>query len=240
MKFSAGARRVYWLGLIALLTWFLSTRIQDARAGHATAADSLVFAVWIALLLAPLFSEVELLGVKLKQEVEKAKEDIKREIVSLKTEITSAIEVRTNVSPNFYLAPPADAQLPTLEAQIKRVLDRYDVPRAPQPLDERVYAEAAADGDVLFLMTTRRDLEVELRRIVRERQLSNTDRPVAGMQLARTLGQAEIVDHELLKAVREVYAVCSPAVHGEPVSPAKVDFVRDIAPSLIAALRAIH
>lgn len=237
VKFSPGFRIAYWLGLIAVLTWFLTMRIGDAVAGQATVADTFVFAIWVALLLAPLFSEVEFFGVKLKQEVEKAKDEIKREIVSLKTDITSAIEVRTNVSPNIYLAPPPDAQLPSLEVQIKRVLEKLEAARGPQPQAAGI---ELPDHDVIFLMTIRRDIEVELRRIVRERQLPTGDRPLAGIQLSRLLAQSEVVDPDLLRAIREVYAVCSPAVHGEPVSPAKVAFVRDLAPSLIKTLRAIH
>ena len=35
-----------------------------------------IFILWIILLICPLFSEMELFGVKLKREVEKVKEDI--------------------------------------------------------------------------------------------------------------------------------------------------------------------
>jgi hypothetical protein len=41
-------------------------------------------------------------------------------------------------------------------------------------------------------------------------------------------------------AIREVYAVCSPAIHGEPVTQAQIDFVKDVGPELIAALRSIE
>jgi len=102
MKFSNGFRIVYWLSLVGVLTWFLSQRVEDAIAGRATLADTLVFAVWVALLLAPLFTEVELLGVKLKQAVEEAKKEIKGEIASLRNEVSTAVSVRADVSPQFH------------------------------------------------------------------------------------------------------------------------------------------
>lgn len=239
MKFSPGFKIAYWLGLVCVLAWFLLLRLADAVAGHASGFDALVFIVWIALLLAPLFSEIELLGIKFKQEVEKAKEDIKREIVSLKTEITSAIDVRANISPNFYLSPPPDAQLPIIEAQVKRAVEQAlaAAHAPPQVVD---IPGRQVDENVNFLFQTRRDLEIELRRIARERQLPTSDRPLAGIQLSRLLSQAEILEPDLLRAIRDVYAVCSPAVHGEAVSDAKVAFVRDVGPGLIKVLRTIH
>ncbi len=224
---------------MGVLTWFLVLRVDEAISGRATAADALVFGVWIALLLAPLFVEVELLGIKLKQEVEKAKGEITREIASLKADISSAIDIRTNVSPNFYLSPPPDAQLPTIEAQVRRAVQQALATRGPPPLagHSRV---PPVDDDVVFLFRTRRDLEIELRRLVRERQLPTSDRPLAGIQLSRLLAQAEVLEPDLVRAVRDVYSICSPAVHGESVSEAQVEFVRDVGPTLIQALRAIH
>ena len=239
MKFSSGFRIAYWLGLVLVLTWFLWLRADDAIAGRATAADTIVFAVWIALLLAPLFTEVELLGIKLKHEVEKAKEELKRDIIALKSDLTSAIDVRTQVNPNIYLTPPADAQLPAIEAQVKRAVEQAFASRhtAPQPDAAAIHQ---VDDDVIFLFRTRRDLEVELRRIADERQLLTSGRPLAGTQLSRLLAQAEVVEPDLIRAAREVYSICSPAIHGEPVTPAQIAFVREVGPDLIAALRAIH
>ncbi len=101
-------RVIYWLSLIAALSWFLYLRMEDAIAGRATTADTLIFGVWIALLLVPLFAEVELLGIKLKQVVEQAakevKEDVRREIASVKQEVLTAISVKTNVTANVYLS----------------------------------------------------------------------------------------------------------------------------------------
>ncbi len=59
-------------------------------------------------------------------------------------------------------------------------------------------------------------------------------------RLLDVLIQAEIVDSELARAIRQVYAVCSPAIHGEDVSQTKVNFVREVAPELQATLRKLR
>jgi hypothetical protein len=237
VRFSRGFKVAYWLALIAMLSWFLSLRLADAIAGRATAADTLVFAIWIALLLAPLFAEVELLGIKLKQEVEKVKEEVKRDIASLKAEITSAIDVRTNISPTFYLTPPPDTQIPAIAQEVRRAVASEGVEPGAGSRGPTFHG---LDPDTLFLIATRRNLEMELRRIAEGRELTVSDRPMSGAQLVRLLSQAEVIGPDLARAIRDVYSICSPAVHGEPVSQPKIDLVREVGSDLLAALSGIH
>lgn len=241
MSFSRGFKITYWIALIAVLTRFLWLRVDDAVTGYATAADIFVFAIWIALLLAPLYSEVEFFGVKLKQEIEKAKTEIGREVAQLRAEISNAVDVRTTVAPQFHMvAPPADSQLPAIVAQVKKAVDdafasrSLSAPSSPVALD-------AKDERTEYMFWTRHDLEKELRRIAGGRDLlSATRRPIAGVQLARLLVQNEVLEPSLERAVREVYAVCSGAIHAEDPTAPQEAFVKEVGPQLIAALKAIQ
>ncbi len=63
-----------------------------------------------------------------------------------------------------------------------------------------------------------------------------------GREGERANEAAELVQDRLVAiahAIREVYAICSPAIHGEPVSDAQVAFAEDVGPELVAALKAI-
>lgn len=57
--------------------------------------------------------------------------------------------------------------------------------------------------------------------------------------MARALAEEGFLDPDLVHAIREVYSVASAAIHGEPVSEAKVDFVRDVEGQLLSALRTL-
>jgi len=50
----------------------------------------------------------------------------------------------------------------------------------------------------------------------------------------------ELLHPNIANAIREVYSVCSPAIHGEPVTVAQVNFVRDVTPQIIEALTEIE
>lgn len=225
--------------LVGLLSTYLLRRYPELAAGRAVPADIVVFAVWIALLLAPLFKEVSLLGITLKQQLDELKSTITSEISEFKSEIRNAVTLQATISPQITIpAPAADAQLPEIEKRIKAALSdalaEHGVRQPPPP------AQVHVPQDVELLFATRYNLEKELRRIGESRKLTGMmGRPLPAMQLTRQLVATGLLEPPLANAIREVYSVCSPAVHGEPVTDAQVAFVRDIGPSLIAALKAI-
>jgi hypothetical protein len=101
-----------------------------------------------------------------------------------------------------------------------------------------------APEDVALLFSARYNIEKELRRIAEGRgvfsglaSLHHRNLPIG--RLAKMLADSDVIDPRLSDAIREVYAVCSPAIHGESVSQPQVSFVKDVAPGLIAALRAV-
>lgn len=79
--------------------------------------------------------------------------------------------------------------------------------------------------NVKFLFATRFAIERELRRIAANRQIASAK---SAFRLSRALVEAGVMEGRLDNAIREVYAVCSPAIHSEPVTKAQINFVRDV------------
>lgn len=233
MKLPNWAKILYWILLSLGLTFVLYIRSQAIVEGRATAFDLVAFVVWVALLLLPLFAEISLWGMTLKAHIDEAKKEINEGIAAIQNEIKN--EVRTIISPNFYPPAPADSQLPKIEElvgeAVRNALQSSGASDAPIPTAE------AIDGRVELLLTTRYQIERELRRIAKEQGLEAVVRGRPLHILLRALSDSAALDNELADAIRRVYSVCSPAVHGEDVSEAQVSFVRDVAPKLVSALR---
>ncbi len=104
MKMPTWLRVLYWLVLVVALGLFLLRRLGPALAGSATTVDALIFVVWMALLLSPLFSEVGLLGVKLKQAIKEAKEEIKAEVTSLRSDVAAIVGASASVNQHFHMS----------------------------------------------------------------------------------------------------------------------------------------
>ena len=238
MKLPNWLKAIWWGFLTVALTYFLLQRLDDAIDGKATPADIFVFIIWFALLLMPLFSEIEMFGVKLKREIQETGEKITREVAALRAEVSNAVDVRTNFSPNIYLhqSPPPDSQLPTLKEQIKAVLAE-ELGRQPESNRASVEPETI-DEPTLYAFKVRRAIDREIKRIAGEHELLD-DRVVNIHKVLRSLVQAEVIDKPLEQVIRDLYRVCSPAIHGDKLSDAQASFIREVAPGVLEALRAI-
>lgn len=241
MKIPFNPKAVWWFILVGVLTFFLSARLPDLLSGKAVAADVAVFGVWMALLLAPLFSEVSLLGITLKNEIGKLKEDIGNQLTDVRTELRNAIDIRTSFSPTIHFPSPAtDAQIPAIEAQVKAAVAAALAERDLRSVS--INEEPKVSDDAVFLFKTRYQIERELRRIAAGRDLlmSNQRRYQPAHVLASALVEWGLLSPRLGNAVREVYAVCSAAIHVEDISEKQAAFVRDVAGELISALHSIN
>ena len=229
---------VWWLAILAALSWFLYSRSDEIVAGNAVTIDAVILVLWLALMLAPIFQEINLFGVKLKQEIKSLKEDVRQQINNLQTEIRTTVQAE--FKPQFtFPNPPADAQLPELEERIKKAVQDAIRQRGLQPtvlsLDEVDIAK-----EVQFLFAARHNIEKELRRLWDSRIGAEPGRrPPSISDMVGALISTQVIEHRLGVAIREVYSVCSPAIHGEPVTEVQINFVRDVAPELIATLRDI-
>lgn len=236
MKIPNWAKLVWWAVLVGTLTYFLWARLPDLLSGKAAAADIAVFGVWMALLLSPLFTEVELFGVTLKNEIEELKKDLTVQIGDIRNDIRNAVDVRATVSPVFNMpSPPKDSELPGMLQEIKSAISSAFAERGEPPTSQ---ANINVPEEVAFLFETRYNLERELRRLAAQSTVRNRPAPV--VQMLRELITAGVLPRDLGEAVQDAYRVCSPAVHGDSVSPEKAIFVREVASGLISALRAIE
>jgi hypothetical protein len=241
MKIPYQLKAIWWFILVGVLTIFLSARLPDLLSGKAAAADVAVFGVWMALLLAPLFTEVSLLGITLKNEIGKLKDEIGNQLADVRTELKNAIDIRTSISPTIHFpSPAADALIPAVEEQVKAAVAAAFAERGLR--FEPKEKDLSVSDDTMFLFKTRYHIERELRRIAtgRDLMLSNQRRYQPAHVLASALVDWGLLSARLGNAVREVYAVCSAAIHGENISEKQVAFVRDVGGELVSALHSIE
>ena len=227
----------WWVILLAVITAFLCVRYPDLVAGNATPADVVVFLAWVALGLAPVFQDVNLLGLRFRQELK----EVKEEVSALRTEVRMAVDIRNQFSPTLALFPPVSAdQLPGLAQEVKK---RAQAVAGVTEADVK-RADAVTQGvpeHVGFLFQTRFALERELRRIYRSRVVTpEEDRPISTTRLIRTLFQAELIDRDAAVAAEELYRIASRAIHDEDIPPVQIKFAYDVAGWLLAELKAIR
>jgi hypothetical protein len=76
MQFPRWLKITYWGLLFAGSGWLLAQRYFAASADFPTQVDGAVAAFWCAMALVPLFSEITVGAISLKQEVERLKDQV--------------------------------------------------------------------------------------------------------------------------------------------------------------------
>lgn len=244
MKLSDSAKPVWWVLLAVLLGCVLLARSEAILAGDSSSFDMVVFVSWLAVLAAPLFEEVSFFGVQLRRQIDEVRTELTREIAELKTEVRSSIDLRATVGHQIAyfglgMAPPSDAQIQAIEQNVRRTLEEtlrsYGVQQEPGEAQIAHVSDTAT-----YLFGVRYNLEGELRRIWERtgfREEWKTPPSVGG--ILSILMHEDVLDPDLVYVIRRLHSICSAAVHGETVSAEQRRFVADIAPVVIATLRAI-
>lgn len=241
LGFPKWAKVVWWLLLLVALTTLLARyRLSAIASADPTPFDIVAFLVWIALLLAPLVSELSVFGLTLKAEVEKLKAEVRDDLAGLRAEIHTVLDVRNTQSTTIQLpAPASDATLSALEERIVsafgEALRERDTATQKSPATIEVPPEAQA------LFAVRYAVEREIRRIADVRDLDRfRGRPVPVTRLVASLADHGFLAPDVASAVRETYLITSRAIHADELTPAQVTFVRDIGGDLVETLRRIE
>ncbi len=190
--------------------------------------------IWIGVCLAPIFQEMDLFGVKLRQQIDDLKKDVNHQLSILKTEIKASIEVSNANSNQIYfqsgVVPPKDSEIPDLSEQIQRTLDQMGITAAQEDIEDY-----GVDPIHVEMFKVRLSFENLLRGYA-DVDKKYRRRYSVGKVLNDLRGY-EGISKQVLHGVMEVISVCNYAIHGESLSKAQVDFVRESAPGLLKALK---
>jgi len=230
MKLPNWVKIIWWLILIILFALVLWLRPGNIMSIATPTMDIIIIIVLIALLIMPLFKEFSVLGISFKKEIDSLKSDIDRQIISLKSEVRNTI---------IFPTPSSDSELESLEERIAPILEKALEEKGikkPKPTEQ-----PKAPDDTQLLFSVRYALENELKRIAKWLWAPPKElRYRTPLQIADILARRETINPEVVDMIREVYAICSAAIHGDYVSEDLVNFVKDISPNLLAYLESIE
>ncbi|HBO6811514.1 MULTISPECIES: hypothetical protein [Pseudomonas] len=236
-------KTLWWLALLALIGYYLFSRLDKLQSGTPSWFDALAFVVWVALSIGPFYSEIELPGVKLKKEVTQLKENMSAEIASIKSSIQQSNDQRQITNIGFPLTPAPDSKLHDIGEAVKRAVSEYmsesGEPPKKNPTEKHSRDNEDIPDDAKTLFAGRYALESRIREIYRPYAQNITNRKEPINRIIRELAGLGILPQELVSPIMEIYAICSAAIHGEDTTPAKVRFVQETIPELTTALDAI-
>ncbi|MET0463057.1 MAG: hypothetical protein ABW007_07880 [Chitinophagaceae bacterium] len=237
MKLPNWFKIIWWVLLLVLTGCIMLKRFKAVSLGLSNPFDIFIFIIFIALALVPIFSEMEFLGIKLKQEIEEFKRDIQVRLGDIKNEIKNSQTQTLNQTIQTYGPPPADSKLPEIENEIERIVkDKLKESGLLPRNSEKNKIEVPQPHLELFKI--RYSIEIQLRRISGE-YLPNNIRPRHQplTLLIRELASQNVISNELQHVLHEMLSICNYAIHGESVTQSQVKLVTDYANEIIEILR---
>lgn len=247
MKNTENFKTFWWFTLVSVIGYYLFDRWGSLIDGKSSYFDIVVFVIWVGICLAPLFQEMDIFGLKLKQQVDDLKKDITHQLLIMKTELKSSIDVsnanQNTISVNTSNEPARDSELPKIEEAINKILEdkgissnNNDLPKPNEVSVEMFKVRSAFEQLVLKYTYENRPVMVstiEMAPFLYE----NNRRKV--FSLGRTLNELRRISpisSDVLSGVSEVISICNYAIHGEKLSDKQIEFVRNSSPSLYKAL----
>jgi hypothetical protein len=230
-------KTVWWAILVIALGAYLYLRQNDLIGGNPTYFDVIVFLVWISVCLAPIFKDIKLFGLELKQDIEQLKKDISHQLSLMKVELQSSIDVSSSNTSHVHInsgtpIPASDAEIPDIKQQIAETLKEFGIGKAGQT---ELFFTQDIQQESIDLFKVRLSFE----RLINEySRLNGIDpRRYPMHRILRELQNNERISPNVIHGVLEVLAICNYAVHGEVVSENQIAFVMDSAPGLYKALK---
>lgn len=241
MKFSNKFRIIWWICLLIICGGLFIWRLNPISKGDSAPIDIFIFLIFVALLLVPIFTEIEFFGIRLKREIEELKTQIKLQFGDLRNEIKNTQVQNIHQSFSRFDKPPSDEELPELEIQVDKIIKEklrvYGIES-----EKILNQELDVPPHNLILFQVRYNIEKELRRIWEnsygEYQLDLNKYPLT--KIIRELMRYKVIDSELHNILRETLSICNYSIHGEEVSENQIAFVNRKANEIISILKRLE
>jgi hypothetical protein len=236
MKLPNWFKILWWIILLLITSFVVCLRFNAIKNGSAVPFDVSLFIIWVALMVVPIFSEIELFGLKLKREIEDLKSQINIKFGDLKNEIKLSQSQNFTANILGYGPPPPDNRIAGIQQQLdKLIMDKV------KHQDNVVPLEVPKESIELFKV--RFNIEKEISRIWEGRYDGELDqywrRKVPIYRQIQDLQKYEIIDGILSGLLRDMLSICNYGIHGEDITKSQIDFVEGYSEKVVNYLKDI-
>ena len=212
-----------WWYIILFLTssGYLFTQRSNLWDLTVLTVPNLIFYLWIILLVFPLFSELEVMGIKVKKEVEKATKEVKAEISDLRLQMMD-VKIGNSMSLSVY-----SGDAPTREEVSE--INKASVVREKDTKDNSLVVDEIVSEDAVYLFKVRLTLEKALSSLCGQLYAGTTN---TNQMLAYIVTNG-LLEKKTADYLRQIFTICNRGIHGEIISEEYMKFVKNILPSVL-------
>lgn len=205
-------------------------------------AQNLIFLIWLLLLMLPLFSEIELPGIKLKKEIDQVKDELSNKIQEVRIDMMN-LKISNSNSSHFYMGReylPSEDKINNLIEDSKRKTDgpKTDVvdEKSPKTKFEDTGTPKVSEESV-YLFRVRAYIERNLVQIVSK---FGFERIHNMREMVTFILTRELISGKTADMLLEVIKISSRGIHGEIVSPQYIEFIHTMMPEIEKVFEELH
>lgn len=218
---------IWWAVLLAVMFVILCKRVDFIIDGTATNLDIIAILIFIALAVLPIVSEVNILGVKLKQDIANIKESVDRINMNIGQSVVNHNHINST--------PPSSAEYPEITKTLEHILNRLD---KKQKEENDIFDAASQDNIIAFKV--RLSIETELNRLLRKiPDLYTGIRSQPNYSKIKSLAIHEVIDPDIIPIIMDVLAVCNKGVHDTDINSKNIAFISDAGAKIVSYLKSI-
>ena len=220
-------KRKWYIILLVLSSIYVIKYRYDIFELKEINAMNLVFLLWLFLLLFPLISELEFLGIKIKKVVDKETSEIKKDVDGLRQQI--AIAQNSNAIAN------------SINLSYEIVPSRQEIEDKKNQTNDNLIEEQdwykSIDENSALLFKIRYAIESSLRKICREMEIDNRQ---PTYRVVKELKRKGIIDYDTMDSIMKVTGIANRGIHGEIVSSEYMEYVKEAVPRIFDRLKRIE
>lgn len=223
-------KRWWHLLLLVSSSYYVITHWNNINQFKDFDTTNFIFILWVILLLLPLFSEMEIFGVKLKKEILATKTEVKEGLNNLRLQIME-LKINNSTTLNF-----GNGFLPT-EEKMKELIAEYFQKKDNVSSDKLQHsdkentkiAEDAIPDESTYLFKTRLMLEKNITSLCDKTDYRGNHSIV---EMITHLISCEIIDGTTADLINQIVKITNRGVHGEIISKQYIEFIKKVMPDL--------
>lgn len=228
-------RIVWYIGLLVAGTIYVYIYHNQIGSISNLNATSLIFIVWLILIVYPLFSEMQIGNITLKKEIKKLEEhqsEIKESVRELKMQI---IESKISNSNNNTNTLVFQGSVLESETGLKKIAS--ELKRNTNQTNENLFKEPDISEQTIYFFKIRSVFERLITAICED---IGCERQKRLNQTVLLLIQLEIIPKSIDHAILQILEILDRGVHGEIVDSVYETFVKNTYPEIAFQLQKIH
>jgi len=229
-------KKIWYAILIIISSIYVSINFKYIGNFDHINVHEFIFILWVILIVLPLFSELEILGVKFKKELNETKSDIIKYINSTMVNLENKVVSTTNVNlQNPFIERPEI--LNELKDHLTDEINKHFDSKSTGIADENHLLETGVQdtGDNSFNVDCFK-MRFEIEQMIKNNRLKFSNSTNNLNAVLSELLRFKVINHEKYKLITDVLAILNRGIHGEDISDDYISFVKDVYPVIFKYL----